>query len=122
MLLCNPGVAWQRQVPGTGSGDALALIRDYQAKGHLVAMTGDSTNDAPTLAQADVAVAMNAGTQAAKEVGNMVDFDSKSHQADRHRANWQAAANDPRLADHLQRCQRRGKILRHYTRPKTMKL
>jgi potassium-transporting ATPase ATP-binding subunit len=54
----------------------LKLIRDYQAKGHLVAMTGDGTNDAPALAQADVAVAMNTGTQAAKEAGNMVDLDS----------------------------------------------
>ncbi len=54
----------------------LALIRDFQAKGHLVAMTGDGTNDAPALAQADVAVAMNTGTQAAKEAGNMVDLDS----------------------------------------------
>jgi K+-transporting ATPase ATPase B chain len=54
----------------------LSMIRDYQAKGHLVAMTGDGTNDAPALAQADVAVAMNTGTQAAKEAGNMVDLDS----------------------------------------------
>ena len=54
----------------------LRLIRDYQTKGHLVAMTGDGTNDAPALAQADVAVAMNSGTQAAKEAGNMVDLDS----------------------------------------------
>lgn len=54
----------------------LEMIRDYQAKGHLVAMTGDGTNDAPALAQADVAVAMNSGTQAAKEAGNMVDLDS----------------------------------------------
>jgi K+-transporting ATPase ATPase B chain len=54
----------------------LVMIRDYQKKGHLVAMTGDGTNDAPALAQADVAVAMNTGTQAAKEAGNMVDLDS----------------------------------------------
>lgn len=54
----------------------LEMIRNFQAKGHLVAMTGDGTNDAPALAQADVAVAMNTGTQAAKEAGNMVDLDS----------------------------------------------
>jgi len=54
----------------------LKLIRDYQQGGRLVAMTGDGTNDAPALAQADVAVAMNTGTQAAKEAGNMIDLDS----------------------------------------------
>lgn len=54
----------------------LSMIREFQRKGHLVAMTGDGTNDAPALAQADVAVAMNTGTQAAKEAGNMVDLDS----------------------------------------------
>ena len=54
----------------------LRLIREYQAEGRLVAMTGDGTNDAPALAQADVAVVMNSGTQAAKEAGNLVDLDS----------------------------------------------
>lgn len=56
--------------------EKLRLIRQYQNQGRLVAMTGDGTNDAPALAQADVAVAMNSGTQAAKEAGNMVDLDS----------------------------------------------
>src|SRR4030095_10469884 len=56
----------------------LKLIREYQAGGRLVAMCGDGTNDAPALAQADVAVAMNTGTQAAKGAGKMIDLDSNA--------------------------------------------
>ena len=93
----------------------LAMIRDYQAKGHLVAMTGDGTNDAPALAQADVAVAMNTGTQAAKEAGNMVDLDSNPTKLLADRRDRQADADDARLAHHLQHRQRRGQVLRHHS-------
>ena len=89
----------------------LKMIRDYQAGGRLVAMTGDGTNDSPALAQADVAVAMNSGTQAAKEAGNMVDLDSNPDEADRDRRDRQATADDARLAHHVQPGERRGEIL-----------
>ncbi len=94
----------------------LKLIRDYQAGGRLVAMTGDGTNDAPALAQADVAVAMNSGTQAAKEAANLVDLDSNPDQADRDRGDRQAAPDHPGHAHHLLHRQRRGQVLRHHPR------
>ena len=82
----------------------LALIREYQAGGRLVAMTGDGTNDAPALAQSDVAVAMNTGTQPAREAANMIDLDSNPNKVNRNRKNWKTTINDPRCAYYFQYC------------------
>ena len=92
----------------------LKLIREYQAGGRLVAMTGDGTNDAPALAQADVAVAMNTGTQPAREAANMIDLDSNPTKLIEIVEIGKQLLNDARLADHLQHRQRRLQILRHH--------
>ena len=94
----------------------LELIRNYQGMGHLVAMIGDGTNDAPALAQADVAVAMNAGTQAAREAANIVDLDSNPDQTSRYCRNRQTDSHYPRGADDFQCSQRRRQIFCHHPR------
>lgn len=91
------------------------LIRSYQAEGRLVAMTGDGTYEASALAQANVAVAMNSGTQEAKEAGNMVGLDFNPTKLLEIVETGKNPLDDARLAHHVLDCQRCGEIFRHHS-------